>query len=360
MRSIISARFTSLLTTALFATFVFIACKKDSDGSPGAKAGNPTATAIQPDSAAGGAVITLTGSGLGQMRSIVFSKNNVPATFQPNLNTETSIVFRVPDTAYGGPQNIIFTNVDGKQLSVPFRVIAKPKITGVSNYNFTTGSKLVLTGTNLADVTSVVFTGTSTAITIDSQNRNRMVITMPATTLARSTLDLTNVSGTTTTTEEFVSLENNFIIYADGFGPGAYGSGVQSWSWSTTVSEVTDPVKTGTRALKAEYQNGGLSLFLGSNWGSPQLNFTDFHNPRPRYLSFWARNPGTAPVTILIQPDGGAGSFNATGQASVSLPANDQWTYFKIDYPFTGNFARLNIRVQTNATVFFDDIIWIK
>jgi len=360
MKHIFSFKYTSLLMSTLVATFILVSCKKDSDGSPRIKAGNPSAAAIKPDSAAGGAVVTLTGSGLGQMRSIVFSKNNVPATFQPNLNTETSLVFRVPDTAYGGPQNIVFTNVDGKQISVPFRVIAKPKVTGVSNYNFSTGSKIVLTGTNLADVTSVVFTGTTTAITIDSQSRNRMVISMPATNIARSTLDLTNVSGTTTTTEEFVSLENNFVIYADGFGPGAYNSGVQSWSWATNVSEVTDPVKTGTKALKAEYQNGGLSLFLGSNWGSPQLNFTDFHNPKPKYLTFWARNPGTAPVSIVIQPDGGAGSFNATGQATVSLPANDQWTYFKIDYPFTGNFARLNIRVQTTATVYFDDILWVK
>ncbi|HEY0678192.1 MAG TPA: IPT/TIG domain-containing protein [Chitinophagaceae bacterium] len=339
---------------------IVVSCKKDTDGSPDYSAGTPTFSAITPGEGAGGTVVTITGSGLGRMSTIVFDNANVPATFQPNLNTESSIVFRVPDTAYGGQQNIVLTNVDGKMLTVPFKVIALPKVTDVSNYNFNTGSQITLIGNNLGDVSSVVLTGTTTAATIISKSRKEMVIEMPATTLSKTTLDLTNTSGKVTTSQEFISLANNFIIYSDGYGPGAYNSGVQSWSWATTVSEVNDIVKTGTKALKADYQNGGLSLFLGSNWATPALNFTDFHNPKPSALAFYARNPGTTPITIVIQPDGGAGSFTATGQATVSVPANNQWTYFRIPYFLTGNFSRLNLRVQTTATIYFDDILWIK
>ena len=62
----------------LSVVIAFSACKKDSDGSPDYKAGTPaTAVGIKPDSGSGGAVLTLTGTGLGQMRSIVFDNKNV-------------------------------------------------------------------------------------------------------------------------------------------------------------------------------------------------------------------------------------------------------------------------------------------
>src|SRR5258706_14925447 len=124
--------FNTIALLAIAVIAIFSSCKKDSDGSPDYKAGTPaTSIGIKPDSGSGGAVLTLTGTGLGQMRSIVFDNKNVPAPFQSTLNTEENIIFRVPDTAYGGPQNIIFTNVDGKVLKVPFRVLAYPVVSTV-------------------------------------------------------------------------------------------------------------------------------------------------------------------------------------------------------------------------------------
>ena len=92
---------------AMLMTATFSSCEKDKDGSPEVSAGNMSSGSIDPGEAGGGELITLTGSGIGQIRSVVFEKNNVPAAFQPTLNTETHLIFHVPDTAFGGPQNVI-------------------------------------------------------------------------------------------------------------------------------------------------------------------------------------------------------------------------------------------------------------
>lgn len=152
------------------ATFIN-GCKKDSDGSPDYKAGDPVSTSVSPNTGGGGTSVTIQGSGLGQMRTIVFDKNNVPAPFVTTLNAENSIIFRVPDTAFGGPQNIVLTNSDGKKLTVPFNVIALPGVSAAFPTDFQANSLVTLTGINLEAVTAVVFDGTTTACTIVSQSR---------------------------------------------------------------------------------------------------------------------------------------------------------------------------------------------
>lgn len=352
-------KFSLLTMISISLIAAIVSCKKDTDGSAETKAGNPQFSAISPTEGAGGTSVTVTGSGLGQMRTIVFDNNDVPATFTTTLNSENSIIFRVPDTAFGGDQNIIFTNSEGKTLSVPFKVIALPSVTEADNYDFTTGSQITLKGNNLEAVTNIVLTGAGTPVTIVSKTRKQIVVQMPATTLARTKLDVTNPTGTTTSTIELVNLAQNFVMYTDAFGPGAYNSGVQSWSWGSNITEVSDIVKTGTKALKVAYTNGGLSLFLGSDWGSPALNFTDFHVPYPTYLTFYARGIGAA-ANLTLRPDGGAGTFNASGSTTITVP-KDEWAYFKIPASFiTGKFARLNFTCEANTTVYFDDILWVK
>src|SRR5688572_23410202 len=97
-------RYKSLLIVFAVASLVLSlhSCKKDRDGSPDVKAGNPVAESLTPETAAGGAVLTLKGSGLGDIRKIVFDKDSVPASFYTTLNTENALVFRVPDTVSGG------------------------------------------------------------------------------------------------------------------------------------------------------------------------------------------------------------------------------------------------------------------
>ncbi len=351
----------SVLLILLFTgmSMLLTSCLKDSDGSPDVKPGTPVFESITPTEAAGGEMITLKGTGLGDMQSIVFEKLSVSAFLMSTLNTEKAIIFRVPTDAEGGPQNIIFTNSEGKTLTVPFNVLAYPQVTAASNYDFEEGTQITLTGTNLNDVTKVVLTGTTDEATIVSQTKKQMVIEMPATTVTRATLDVTNVTGTTTTSIEFVSITNNFIIYADAFGPGVLNSGIQNWGWSSSASETADEAKTGTKSVKVAYSGwGAMSLFLGGDWGLNTF-FTEYYSPV--YLTFWAKGSGTdATVEVGVDNPSNTGTYG--GSTTITVKA-DVWTYYKIPAStFTGTWGRLYFKLGEDATktVYFDDILFVQ
>ncbi|RYZ54105.1 MAG: cell shape determination protein CcmA, partial [Sphingobacteriales bacterium] len=68
------------LFACLVAILSITACTKEEQ--PASKAsGNPVANKLDPERASGNTVLTITGSGLGDITSIVFEKGNVPASF---------------------------------------------------------------------------------------------------------------------------------------------------------------------------------------------------------------------------------------------------------------------------------------
>ncbi|MCG2614392.1 hypothetical protein LZZ85_08880 [Terrimonas sp. NA20] len=316
-------------------------CEKDKDGTPEVAVGNMASGSIDPGEAGGGALITLTGSGIGQIRSIMFEKNNVPAAFQPTLNTESYLIFHVPDTAFGGPQNIVFTNTDGKTLTVPFTVLAFASVASVSNYNFTTDTEITLTGNNLDDVTKVNFTGTTGNITIVSKSRKTLVIKMPATDIARSTLDITNSTGKTVTTQEFVNLDKALKIFTDGYGA---DFGDNSWGDGATISSTE--FKSGTKSLTKTYAKGNWHVFGFANWWPGVAS-----DPSYKYFSFWIKG-GSADQTLYITGDkkAGGGFGNSDRSSPVNVPAN-VWTYFK--------FALSDLKLWQNGATFNQIGFWI-
>lgn len=356
---------TKLLPVLILITVVcFNACTKgDNDGSPSVRPGDPKSAGISPDSAANGAMLTITGTGLGDMRSIVFEKENVPAPFYSTLNTETAVIFRVPDTAYGGEQNVILTNSEGKKLVLPFRVLAYPTVSSASLYDFVEGTEITLTGTNLLDVEKVIITGTTDEAEIISTDRKLLTVKMPATTLSKGTLDIINATGKLTTTQEFIYIPNNFVAFDDDWGhAAAYGGDVQSWSWGCSAYPYADLKKAGDKSLRVDYTDGGLSLFLGSDWGDPVLKgFSDYFNAR--FITFWTRGEGSD-VNITIVPDGPWPTGSPQGSGSYTFTATkDVWTYYKIPASFIkGGYSRLNFIIEgtTDKTVYYDNILMVK
>ena len=329
---------------------LFICCQKNNSSSPSAKK-------IEPDSASGGAVLTLNGAGLSGMRTITFDNGNVPAAFNPTFNTDENIVFRVPDTANGGAQNIVFTNGAGKSVSVPFRVIALVTITGASNYNFTSGSQVTITGNNLGDVSNVTFTGTSTAVTIVSKSKKELVLKMPSTTLNRAKLDITNSSGTVTTSQEFVNMENAFIIFDD-----KYENGFQDASWGDAGVINTSVSKDGTASVAKKFATG--------QWHQLGFGWTDYDASKGwTYLSFWIKG-ASVDYSLWISTNastGGFASFNDYDK--INVPAN-VWTYFKIPvsqlklWSTAPSWNQLGLRIQgpnnQDETFYMDDVMFVK
>lgn len=336
----------SMLLILLSLSVIVVACKKEKDGSPDMKTGDMSSGAINPNKAAGGESVVLTGSGIGQIRTIVFEKNNVPAPFTPTLNTETNLIFRVPDTAYGGDQNVIFTNADGKTLSVPFSVIALPSVTAAWPTDFQANTEITLTGNNLDDVSAVVFDGTTTAATIVSKTRKQMVIKMPSTTITRGKLKLTNLSGIRVTDMEFVNVDMALKVFSD-----QLDNGFESWSWGGDFSASTDDKVCGAKSMKAAYDPAG-------SWGGMQLgNGGSINITGYKYFGFWVKG---ADVDWNVQF-----WLNWGNQKVITIPAK-KWTYFKydlaVDYPgVSSTINNVTFQIQNEGkTFYFDDIMFFK
>ncbi|RCR65518.1 IPT/TIG domain-containing protein [Larkinella punicea] len=336
------------------------ACEEDTDGRPQYTAGTPVATKLAPDSAAGGTVVTLTGSGLGDMRSIVFEKDNVPAGFQPTLNTDQALIFRVPDEVVGGVQNVIFTNSEGRTVSVPFRVLAYPTVSEVSNYNFTKDSEITITGNNLDDVTSVKLTGTSDAATIVSKEKKKLVVKMPATTVNRATLDITNSTGLFRTTQEMVNKDKAYMIFGD-----TYGAGFQDGSWGDAGAVSTTEFKSGTASVGKNFQKGNWHLIAFANWSASAISYSADYT----YVSGWIKG-ASADYSLYLTTDAskaGFGGFDDKNKIDVKAGV---WTYFKIklsdvDFWSAGKkLTQVGFRIQgpdaKDETFYFDDLMLIK
>lgn len=333
------------------------ACKKDEPGTPEFKSGSLSVNRIEPDSAAGGSVLIAKGSGLGSISSIVFEKDNVPATFNPVFNNDEAIVFRVPDTASGGQQNIVITNAAGNTVKIPFKVLALPSVADVSNYNFSPGTLITLTGNNLADVSKVAIMGSTEQATIVSKSKKEMVITIP-TTISRATLILTNSSGNATTTQEFVNLNKAFQFFTED-----YMNGFSNGSWGP--AEISGTVaKSGTKSFQATFNKGNWSVDGFANWngGVP-------FSPDYKYISFWVKG-GTLDYTVYLTADQKtAGYGNGDTSTPLRVKAN-VWNYFKLAVSDVGLFAKggavqqLGFYIQGpdagNETLYFDDVILIK
>lgn len=347
----------------LFSTLLllFAACSKEdyNDGSPKTKPGSMTFSTIDKDSASSGSLLTLKGEGLGDIKTIVFDKNNAPAGFYSTLNTENAILFRVPDTAAGGNQQIVLTNSAGKALTIPFKVLAYPSITAVSNYNFTEGTEITLTGLNLADVTNVTLTGTSTEIEIISAESKTLVLKMPATTVNRATLDIINGTGKMTTTQELVNVDKAYAIFTDSYGDG-FGDG----SWGDPGKIYTDVFKSGTASIGKTYAKGNWHLINFTNWWPGLASDPDY-----TYLTVWIKG-ASLDYSLYITSDktpGGFGDYIEDNRLDV--PAN-VWTYFKVPLSklkLWANGSPLNqlaFRIKgpdaQDETFYFDDLLLVK
>lgn len=361
MKKIFSFKALPWVLVCLMALFVIQSCTKEDskDGSPDIKPGTPEFLSISTDSASGGAVITLKGSGLGDMRSIVFEKGDVPAPFYSTLNTASAIIFSVPDTALGGAQDIKFTNSIGKTLRVPFKVLAYASVSSFSNYNFKEGSPITIQGNNLDDVSKVSFAGSTQEINILSQSKKQLIIELPQTEISRASLSITNSTGTITTTQELVNIDKAYQIFTDGYGDG-WGDG----SWGDPGVITTTEHKTGNASVGKKYAQGNWHLINFVNWW-PGLT----SDPEYKFLTVWVKG-ASRDYSLYITTDKTPGGFgDYIDDNKIDVPAN-VWTYFKIPVSklkLWANGSPLNqlaFRIQgpdtKDETFYFDDLLLVK
>lgn len=335
-----------------------VSCLEDSDGSPDVEPGNPVLSRVTPEASAVGVVITVEGSGLGDIRSIVFDKNDTPAGVVSTLNTENAIIFHVPDDAEVGLQNIILTNSEGRSLTVPFEVLGFANITSASNYNFTADGELTLYGKNLGNVELVTFAGTTEEIEVVSMSETQLVLKFPSTEIARAKLDITNKAGLSTTSMEFINKDKAFVIFDDN-----YQNGFENGSWGDGIVISTDEVKVGSASAGKTYAKGNWHLTGFVNWwpGAADDGY--------KYISFWVKG-ASVNYELYITSDKGEGGYGDYIEANkFTVPAN-VWTYYKISltdvklWADGGAINQLGFRIKgpdsQDETFYFDDLILVK
>jgi hypothetical protein len=334
---------------------IVTACTVESEA-PASASSSPLIEKATPALAPSNSLITLTGKGLGEIQYITFSKGNIRAEINSTLNTESNLILRVPTTAIPGMQEIILKNSIGVETKIPFNVLGFPTIVDVSNYNFSKDSEITLTGKNLDDVTKVVLTGTTTEVAVKSKTATQLVVTMPTTTIAQATLSITNAAGTTATTQEFVSLDNAYKIFTEG-----YDNGYQDASWGSagTISKTVS--RTGTASVYKDYAKG--------NWHQLGFGWNGLSNNGFKFLSFWIKG-GSKDYELFISTQTSKGGFAATDEPKkISVPAN-VWTYFKLPVAklelwATGtSFNQIGWRIKgpdaSDERFYIDDLIFIK
>lgn len=346
-------KYTAIILLA--AGSIVTSCTVESDA-PASASSSPIIEKATPALAASNSLITLTGKGLGEIQYITFSKGNVKGEINSAFNTDNNLLLRVPVTAIPGMQEIILKNSLGVETKIPFNVLGFPTIVDVSNYNFSKDSEITLTGKNLDDVTKVVLTGTTTEATIKSKTATQLVLTMPSTTLSQATLSITNVAGTTATTQEFVSLDNAYKIFTEG-----YDNGYQDASWGAAGKISTTVSKTGTSSVYKDYAAG--------NWHQFGFGWNGLPNNGYKFLSFWIKG-GSKNMELYISTQRSKGGFANTDEANkIAIPAN-VWTYFKIPVAklelwATGtSFNQIGWRIKGpdggDERFYIDDLIFIK
>lgn len=354
---------TELALLILAGGILLTACNDDSEVVGGTASSSPSVNSIEPAEAAANTTLTLTGSGIGAVRTIVFESESVPASFNPNFNTDEALLFRVPTDAVPGQQNIVFTNSQGVSFSVSFKVLGLPVIQEVSNYNFGGGTSatytITLTGKNLADVTDVVLSGTTTEATIVSASATSLVITFPSDlTISRTKLDIINSAGTTTTTQEFVNVDLAYAFFKDD-----YENGWENGSWGPAQISTT-VFKSGTASFQAGYNKGNWSADGFANWSGGAAYDEDY-----KYLTFWVKGAANT-YTFYLTGDKRAGGYgNSDTSIPLEFPANT-WTYFKLDLETLGlwekgsPFQQLGWYIKgpddQDATLYFDDVMLVK
>lgn len=334
----------------------FASCKKDDNLAP---SGNPQADPLEVTFGPPGTVIVLTGQGLASMKSIVFETGNVPAGFNLAFNNDHALVFRVPDTAAAGQQDIILTNVLDKQIRVPFNVTPLPSVTSVSDYNFTPAvTQLTLTGNYLNDVTSVTLTSTGEEATIVSKSQRQLVITLPTTEVNRTKLDVKSEAGEMTTTQEFINLGQAFKIFTD-----TYQNDFEGWGWGAVeISNTT--FKSGNASSKMIYGKGSWSANGMANWGDGMVKNADL-----KFLSFWIKG-ASQDYSLYLTSDGRAEGFgNSDKSTPIRVPAG-AWTYVRLDLADIGLWSKGNAFKQLglwiegpdaqDETFYLDDVIFFK
>ena len=365
------------LMVILVSITILSSCKEDETGIPKVSKGTPSISRVylldtiakHKDSSVVGAepnkLLVISGENIGGVIYAYFNGYNT--AFNPTYNTDNSLIIRLPAAAPtdSTADNKIKLVTSHGEATFNFKVIAKPSVYGSDKITFGIDrGNITLTGKNFSDVSSVVFSNTTTAVKIVSKTKDKLgnetiVLRFPTTTLSQVTLDITNTSGIITAkTLEFVNVDVALQVFTEDFAKD-YGNN----SWGDPLLVNSDQAYAGKKSLAKTFAGGNWHLAAFSNW-YPSIPYSADY----KYLTF-AIKGGNVPISFWIQSDAskiGFGNFENKNKIEV---APKIWNYYKVtlkdlDFWYPGStLKQFGWRLQgpdKSETLYFDDVMFIK
>lgn len=287
----------------------------------------PHATALAPTPVLHAANLTITGTDLDLVKSLIFTGVSTPVTTFVSQST-TQIVVKVPSGAKDGKITLLAASGVTTESSTDLKVLL-PSITSFTPSPVKPEDNLTITGTNLNLVTGVSFTGIASPVTtFVSQSATQIVVKVPLGTLKGSiTLNVLN-SSLTVVSGSFLEIVGDLPpladfplpIYTDGFQ-----SGFQDWSWAARDANSTAIVRQGTKSIKATYGTGGYEgITFHNDAGVATGVYTKLE-----FSMFGEAGTGGKNINVVI--NGGWGSPYV-----VTVTAGE-WTTYSISIPDLGS-----------------------
>ncbi|MES2520390.1 MAG: hypothetical protein V4585_19885 [Bacteroidota bacterium] len=356
---------------------ILASCKDDETGIPKFSTGTPSITKVylldtipkHKDSSIVGSepykLLVISGQNIGGVIYAYFNGYNT--AFNPTYNTDNSLIITLPGEAPtdSTADNKIRLVTSHGEATFNFKVIAKPAVYSSDKITFGTDrGDITLKGKNFTDVSSVVFSKTTTPVKIVSKTKDKlgnetMVLRFPTTNLSQVTLDITNSSGMVTAKEyEFVNADVALVVFAEDFAKD-YGNN----SWGDPLIVNADQAFAGKKSLVKTFAGGNWHMAAFSNW-YPSVDYSADY----KYISFSIRG-GNVPISFWIQSDASKGGFgNFTDKNKIDV-APKVWNYYKIaladiDFWYPGTtLKQFGWRLQgpdKDETLYFDDVMFIK
>jgi hypothetical protein len=284
------------------------------------------------------------GSNFATTTQVLF--NGYSVYFNPALLSNNSIIVTIPKNTPDGPNQtntLTVITLHGRatfNFSIPFPA---PTIVSLSNYDFYAGSSITLKGVGFSSVSHVALTGVNDTATIISKSDSVLTLKMPATTANRANLVFTYGSGTVTSTQEFVDIDNAYQIFA--LNNFQNGWGDASWSGPSGVS--TAAYKTSTSSYIVTFPAGGWKIEGAANW-YPGITY----DPTYKYLCFWIKG-GTVAHNLVLVGDQMAGGYSQNTSPLAAQNINVPpavWTYFKIPLGAPGSTNPKLLNYWANGT----------
>ena len=348
MKKSINFIFSKLTAVVLFVALgsmaIFSSCKQDETGTLVIKSGTPViknvfyldTVAKRRDSSIVSAepfkLIVIKGENLGGAKALYF--NGYKTDFNVAYNTNDNLIVRVPSAAptdsvgVGAKfDKIILVTVNG-ETSINFKIIAKPAIYEVDKNTFGVDrGDITLKGKNFSDVSKVIFTGTTTAVNIVSRTKDKignetMTLRFPTEAkLGQVTLDITNSSGTITTTNfQFVNADIALKIFTEDFE--------KDWAnnaWGDAGIVSSKEAFAGKSSMTQKL-NGGAYHLIGFNNYYPSVPYSTEYT----HIAFAVKG-GAVDTPFWIESDASSAGFGQKYIAKNALIAPAKvWTYYKI------------------------------